>query len=246
MKSIILAAVLCILASVALAQEKPAGTLFTNVNVFDGVNEERIENANVLVEGNLIVDVSKDAIDAGGATVIDGGGRTLMPGLADTHAHLAFGSLSQVRLLTGLAGYNFIHSTVDAKAMLMRGVTVVRDMGGNTFGLKQAIDEGLTPGPRIYPSGGTISQTAGHGDFRFPNQRNPEFGGPVPPMYMQGHGFLADGVPEVLAAARENLRLGASQIKVMPGGGYSSPADPLLGNQYTFDEMKAAVDTAAD
>ena len=87
------------------------------------------------------------------ATVIDGGGRTLMPGLADTHTHIAFGSLPQMSLLVGLPSYNAIHSTVDAKAMLMRGVTVIRDMSGDTFGLKRAIDEGLVPGPRIYPSG---------------------------------------------------------------------------------------------
>ena len=199
-----------------------------------------------LVEGNLIKAVSTDAIDAGGATVIDGGGRTLMPGLSDTHTHIAFGSLSQGEFLTGLEGYNFIHSTIDAKAMLMRGFTSIRDMGGNTFGLKKAIDQGIVAGPRIYPAGGAISQTAGHGDFRFPNQPHPNFGGSMAAPYQQGHGFLVDGVPEMLSAARENLRLGASHIKLMAGGGYSSPADPLLGNQFTFEEIKAAVDTAAD
>ena len=221
-------------------------TLFTNVHVFDGVNEQRIENANVLVEGNLIKTISTDAISADGATVIDGGGRTLMPGLADTHVHLAFSTLPVIEVLTGDPGYNFIHATKDAEAMLMRGITVVRDMGGNVFGLKKAIDKGLVPGPRIYPSGGTLSQTAGHFDFRFPNQQHPRFGGSLPSVYLQGQGFLVDGVPEVLAAARENLSNGASQIKVLAGGGYASPADPLLGNQFTFEEIKAAVDTAAD
>ncbi len=220
--------------------------LFTNVNVFDGTNEELIRNANVLVEGNLIKQVSTQTIAADGATVIEGDGRTLMPGLADTHVHLAFASLPQMQFLTGLPGYNYIHSTKDAKGMLMRGVTVVRDMGGDVFGLKKAIDEGVVPGPRIYPSGGPLSQTGGHGDFRFPNQLNPRFGGSVESIYLQGQAFLVDGVPEVLAAARENLRHGASQIKLMAGGGYASPADPLLGNQFTFEEIKAAVDTAAD
>jgi len=221
-------------------------TLFTNVNVFDGVHDKLTMHANVLVEGNLIKQVSTGKIDAPGATVIDGGGRTLMPGLADTHVHLAFGSLAQTQLFVGDPGYNFIHQTKDAKGYLMRGVTVVRDMGGNVFGLKKAIDEGMVPGPRIYPSGGPLSQTAGHGDFRFPNQGNPRFGGPTPEFERQGHGYIVDGVPEVLAAARENLRHGASQIKLMAGGGYASPADPLLGNQFTFEEIKAAVDTAAD
>ena len=156
------------------ADEKPKPkTLVTNVHIFDGVNEKRIENANVLVEGNLIKQISTDPIKADGATVIDGEGRTLMPGLADTHTHIGFASLPVAQLLTGLPGYSYIYSTIDAEAMLMRGITSVRDMGGNVFGMKQAIDEGLIPGPRIYPSGGPLSQTAGHFDFRFPNQIHP-------------------------------------------------------------------------
>jgi len=232
-------------ASAADAKAKPK-TLFTNVHVFDGKSEQRTMNANVLVEGNLIKQVSTGKIAADGATVIDGGGRTLMPGLADTHVHVAFATLPAAQLLTGDPTYNFIHSTLDARAMLMRGLTVVRDMGGNVFGLKRAIDEGLVPGPRIYPSGGALSQTAGHFDFRFPNQLHPRFGGSTPEFVRQGHGYIVDGVPEVLAAARENLRHGASQIKIMAGGGYASPADPILGDQFTFEEIKAAVDTAAD
>jgi imidazolonepropionase-like amidohydrolase len=248
MKHTKLAAVaLCLFLPVANAKDTaPAQSLFTNVHVFDGINEKLIENANVLVEGNLIKSVSTSKITADGATVIDGGGRTLLPGLADTHVHLAFGSMSQMQQFVGDPGYNFIHQTKDAKGFLMRGVTVVRDMGGNVFGLKKAIDEGMVPGPRIYASGGPLSQTAGHGDFRFPNQQHPQFGGSMPEYEKQGMGYIVDGVPEVLTAARENLRHGASQIKLMAGGGYSSPADPLLGNQFTFEEIKAAVDTAKD
>ncbi len=233
------------LAADAKSEPKPR-TLFTNVHVFDGKSEQRIMNANVLVEGNLIKQVSTKKIAADGATVIDGGGRTLMPGLADTHVHLAFASISQAVFFTGDEGWNFIHQTVDAKGFLMRGVTVVRDMGGNVFGLKKAIDEGIVPGPRIYPSGAILSQTAGHGDFRFRNQQAPRFGGPTAEFERQGQVYVVDGVPNVLQGARENLRRGASQIKMATGGGYASPADPLTGNQYTFDEIKAAVDTAAD
>ena len=229
------------------AEEKPKPkTLFTNVHIFDGVNEKRVENASVLVEGNLIKQISTDPIKADGATVIDGEGRTLMPGLADTHTHIGFASLPVAQLLTGLPGYSYIYSTIDAEAMLMRGVTVVRDMAGDTFALKAAIDQGVVPGPRIYPAGAGLTQTAGHFDFRFPNQEHPRFGGARPPFDVQGHSRVVDGVPEVLAAARENLRHGASHIKLAAGGGYSSPADPLLGNQFTFEEMKAAVDTASD
>jgi imidazolonepropionase-like amidohydrolase len=234
-------------AAVFGAEEKPKPQiLFTNVNVFDGKSEELAEGMNVLVEGNLIKKVSTDPIEAEGAEVIDGGGRTLMPGLADTHVHLGFASLPEAQLFTGRPGYNYIYSAGDAEAMLMRGVTAVRDMAGDVFGLKQAIDEGRVSGPRIYPSGSMISQTAGHGDFRLPNQDNPRFGGPRPYWMKLGYSRLADGASEVLAAARENLRNGASQIKLAAGGGYGSPADPLLGNQFTFEEIKAAVDTAAD
>ena len=230
----------------AVAQAVPPGgpIVFTNVNVFDGVSDTLIRNANVVVTGNIITAVSTEDLAVAGGRVIDGGGRTLMPGLSDTHAHIAFASLPAMALLTGTPSYAYIHSVGDAEEMLMRGFTSVRDMSGDTFGLKMAIDQGRIAGPRIYPSGGGISQTAGHGDFRFPNQKHPRFGGSLPPIYELGYSYIADGVPEVMAAARENLRHGASQIKVMAGGGYSSPADPLLGTQYTVEEIKAAVDVA--
>ena len=243
-----LTAAVALAGSASAQEEKPKPqTLFNNVNIFDGKNDRLAEGMSVLVEGNLIKKIAKGNIEADtDATVIDGGGRTLMPGLADTHVHLGFASLPQAQLFTGRPGYSYIYSTGDAEAMLMRGVTVVRDMGGDVFGLKQAIDEGRVPGPRIFPSGAMVSQTAGHGDFRLPNQDNPRFGGPRPYWMKLGYVRLADGVPEVLAAVRENLRNGASQIKLAAGGGYGSPADPLLGNQFTFEEIKAAVDTAAD
>ncbi|MCA0928785.1 MULTISPECIES: metal-dependent hydrolase family protein [Ruegeria] len=241
-----LSASLALILSTGVAVSQDGPILFTNVDVFDGVNETLMEDVNVVVTDNLITQISSDDIAVAGGQVIDGGGRTLMPGLSDTHAHITWTTLPQSAFLTALPEYNAIHSAVDAENMLMRGFTSVRDMGGASFGLKQAIDQGLVPGPRIYPSGGPLSQTAGHGDFRFPNQTHPRFGGDLPPLYKSGDGYLTDGVPQVLAAARENLRHGASQIKLMAGGGYSSPADPLLGNQFTFDEIKAAVDTAAD
>jgi imidazolonepropionase-like amidohydrolase len=233
-------------ASEPSAEEAPSRVLFRNVYVFDGRSDARTENTSVLVEDNLIKAVSAELSPADGTTVIDGEGRTLMPGLADTHVHIAFATLPLPMMLNGLESYNYIYQTVDAKSMLMRGVTVVRDMGGDTFGLKQAIDEGLVEGPRIYPAGAAISQTAGHFDFRTPNQRHARFGGAPVPYVLQGHARIVDGVPEVLAAARENLRHGASHIKLAAGGGYASPADPLLGNQFTYEEIKAAVDTAAD
>jgi imidazolonepropionase-like amidohydrolase len=165
------AALFTVAANTALAaEEKPvAKTLFTNVNVFDGTNEKLIENANVLVEGNLIKQVSTDAIEADGATVINGGGRTLMPGLIDAHWHtmLNFWRLSKV--LNVNFGYLNIAAANASRDVLLRGFTTVRDAGGNCFGVKNAIDAGLAEGPRIYPSGPYIGQTSGHGDFRGPN-----------------------------------------------------------------------------
>jgi imidazolonepropionase-like amidohydrolase len=222
-------------------------TLINNVNVFDGKSDSLLEGAYVLVEDDLIKSVSTTKPETNGdAVVIDGKGGTLMPGLSDTHVHIAFASIPQQALLFGDPGYAYIHSTVDAEAMLMRGVTSVRDMGGNTFGLKMAIDQGLVKGPRIYPSGAMLGQTAGHSDFRMPNQQHYKFGGHRAVVDVDGHGRIVDGVPDMLSAVRENLRHGASHIKLAAGGGYSSPADPLTGNQLTFDEIKAAVDAAKD
>ncbi len=228
--------------------DKPNQVVFKNVKVFDGTSDKLSATTEVLVEGNMIKEISSSASRNASkdATVIDGGGRVLMPGLSDTHIHASFASLPLPDLLAGDPSYNYIRSTVDARDMLMRGITTIRDLGGNPFGLKKAIDEGLIPGPRIYPSGAVISQTAGHADFRFPNQRNPKHGGEWAAVYTEGYGMLADGVPEVLTAAREQLRKGASQVKITTGGGYSSPSDPLMGIQYTFDEIKAAVDVAAN
>jgi imidazolonepropionase-like amidohydrolase len=162
------------------ADAKGAQVLFTNVHVFDGVSEKRVENANVLVEDNLIKQISADTITADGATVIHGGGGTLMPGIIEAHGHLSLAAASVADLLTQLPDYIAIVTATQAEVMLMNGVTTARDMAGAVFGVKKAIDEGLIPGPRIYPSGPMICQTSGHLDFRFPNQANPSLGGPVP------------------------------------------------------------------
>jgi imidazolonepropionase-like amidohydrolase len=246
--SLLLASLLFLLELPALAQDSESTTqvLFQNVRVFDGVSAVLSKPTNVLVENNMIASLSPDAAASSGAAVIDGAGRVLMPGLSDTHTHIMFASLPQMAFIAGDPSYNYIYATKDARAMLMRGITSVRDMAGNTFGLKAAIDQGLVPGPRIFPSGGMLSQTGGHGDFRLPNQTNPRFGGNIEQIYLQGHGYMVDGVPDVLAAAREVLRKGASQVKIAAGGGYSSPSDPLTGSQFTYDEIKAAVDAASN
>jgi imidazolonepropionase-like amidohydrolase len=220
-----------------------------NVRIFAGTGNGLSAPSNVLIEGNKITQISTSAIVApGGATVIKGNGRTLMPGLIDNHVHIFMSASSQQELLDPKVTFESLEARAaeEAKQMLLRGFTAARDVGGPVFGIKKSIDQGKTPGPRIYPSGGLISQTSGHGDFRMPTDRSRRFGGEITRGELMGVGFIADGRDEVLTATRENLRAGATQIKVMAGGGAASTFDPLDVAQYTLDEMKAAVEAADD
>ncbi|MFZ5732198.1 MAG: amidohydrolase family protein [Pseudomonadota bacterium] len=233
----------------ALAQpQAPQDTLFRNVRVLDVVNGRLGEPTSVLVRGNTIAAIGAVPNPPAGVRTIDGKSRTLMPGLIDVHVHLTFGAL----LLTDLYNPNTTPeqlgtaSARSARDMLLRGFTSVRDMGGPIFPLKRAIDSGKAQGPRIWASGATISQTSGHGDFRTPDERARRFFGKPSRAEQEGATFIADGRDDVLTATRENLRMGASQIKIMGGGGTSSAYDPIDVTQYTLDEMKAAVEAAAD
>ncbi|MCP5413797.1 MAG: amidohydrolase family protein [Chromatiaceae bacterium] len=233
------------LAGIASAQEPdPQVTLFTNVNVFDGVHEKLIKNANVVVTGNKISAVSTEPLAVAGGRVIDGGGRTLMPGLIDAHWHTMFNFSPVSNTLGSSFGYLSVAAAKASGDTLMRGFTTVRDVGGNSFGVKRAIDEGIAAGPRIYPSGAYISQTAGHGDFRGPNDVPVNPGDALDYQQRVGETLIADGVPEVIKRTREVLRMGASQVKAMGGGGVSSLYDPLDVTEYTFEEAKAIVDVA--
>jgi len=179
-----------------------------------------------------------------GQQPMDAGGRTLIPGLIDAHWHSLFAIIPQARLLQSDIGYMNLAAAQGNRDALLRGFTTVRDVGGNVFALKKATDEGMIDGPRIYPSGGYISQTSGHGDFRGPNEV------PVHPCstlhYLSATGIslIADGVPEVIKRTREVLRSGATQIKAMAGGGVSSLYDPLDVTEFIFEEIKAIVDVA--
>ncbi len=227
----------------------PSNIVFENVRVFNGKSAQLSAPSNVLVVGNKIKTVSTGAVfSGGGATRIKGGGRVLMPGLIDNHVHIVLTASSRDDLENPAVSEATIQARAaeEAKQMLLRGFTSVRDVGGPTFALKAAIDQGKTIGPRIYPSGATISQTSGHGDSRLPSEKSRRFGGTVSRGELLGSGFIADGRDEVLTATRENLRFGASQIKVMAGGGAATLYDPLDVTQYTLDEMKAAVEAADD
>ena len=224
-----------------------ATMVFRNVRIFDGRNPALTEPRNVSVQGCLIESVQpsgEPARDDASRRIIDGDGRVLMPGLIDAHWHATFAAVSVATAISADPAYLHLVAGVEAERTLLRGFTTVRDAGGPTFALKRAIDEGVIRGPRIYPSGAFISQTAGHGDFRTRHEvpRNPC--GHLNHMEMAGAVAIADGVDEVLRAVREQLMLGASQIKVMAGGGVASPYDPIDVTQYTEAELRAAVDAA--
>ncbi len=232
-----------------VAQEELHQTLIENVNIWDGTSDQLQIGMHVLIEGNLIKQISPSSIPASaGAILIDGGGRTLMPSLIDGHVHLMinadFGAIETNMDLTDLA----YRVTRVAERFLMDGFTAVRDMGGPAFGLQRNIDSGLVIGPRVYPSGAFISQTSGHGDFR--DRADAGFSaameGDVSNFQRFGIGTVADGVPAVLAATRLNLRNGATQIKIMAGGGGSSRFDPIDTTQYSVDETCAIVEATKD
>jgi imidazolonepropionase-like amidohydrolase len=237
-------------AQVTPAQDtRPTGVLFENVRIFNGVSDRLSPASNVLVVGNTIARISSAPIAIPPETSVQrikGDGRTLMPGLIDAHTHMAMADTPFGILLTADPSYGMLVAGRGATATLMRGFTSVRDVGGPSFGLKRAIDQGILPGPRIWPSGATISQTSGHGDFRSSSHDLPA-GANRPPHFTERLGFtaLADGRPQVLQAVREQLMKGASQIKLMAGGGVASDYDPLDVTQFTEDEMRAAVEAAA-
>ena len=216
--------------------------LFTGGRFLDPRHDALRDGVEVLVEGGIVNEVADRQIRAEAATRIDLGGRTLMPGLIDAHIHLV---LTEVNLqllsdvpLTLLSA----KGSVAMRAMLMRGFTTLRDTGGADWGLKAAVEQGLFVGPRLFISGQPISQTGGHGDFRKRTQtgfRCACCSG------LSWTSRVADGVPEVVRAVRDELRKGADQIKIMASGGVASQLDPLESLQFRIDEIEAAVDEAA-
>ncbi|MDF2716433.1 MAG: hypothetical protein K0R28_3358 [Paenibacillus sp.] len=225
---------------------KALNVLIKNANVFDGRHAELQENVNIVIEHNLVKEIGGGSIpESGFAAVYDAGNHTVIPGLTDAHVHLSItgNSLSDGWRIDEKA----VRSVRFAKEMLLRGFTTVRDAGGITFGLKKNIDNGYLEGPRILPSNSMISQTSGHGDIRA-NHAEERI---TDRIYASADlnsklSVIADGVDEVIRAVREQLFLGASQIKLMAGGGFSSAYDPLPTVQFSLEEMKAAVGAAAD
>jgi imidazolonepropionase-like amidohydrolase len=215
--------------------------LFTGGQFLDPRQDELIGGIEVLIEDNLVKEVSDRPITSATAQRIDIGTRTLMPGLIDAHIHIV---LTEVNLrlladipLTLLAA----KGAVAMRAMLERGFTTLRDTGGADWGIKAAVEQGLFVGPRLFIAGQPLSQTGGHGDFRGRTQSQTFCA------CCSGLGWVsrvADGVPDVIKAARDELRKGADHIKIMVSGGVASQLDPLESLQYRVDEIEAAVDEA--
>ncbi|MGC4024614.1 MAG: amidohydrolase family protein [Mesorhizobium sp.] len=229
----------------ASAQEPAKPVLFTKARIFDGKSGS-LTSGQVLIEGNKIASIDTGNSPApDGATIVDCGDRVLMPGLIDAHWHTLYAAVPLNMLMTGDLGLVFTASTAEAQRTLLRGFTTVRDLGSPVFSFKQSIDGGVIPGPRIFPAGAMITTSGGHGDLRMPYDI-PRDGDQLSLSEKIGAAALADDVGHLKLRIREQLLQGASQIKLVGGGGVSSPRSPLDMSTFSEDEIRAAVEVAAD
>jgi len=218
--------------------------LIKNVNIFDGNSDELLGGLDVLVEGELIKTIGPDLSADGASIVIDGTGRTMMPGLIDMHQHLMINGPDGLKN----AADNMDFATIGAVAaqsmyahLLMKGVTTVRDIAGNSLGLARYVQNGTLTGPRIYSAGPAIAPPGGHTDVGGWNQHESR-----DESIHMGLWAEVSGRDEVVRQARWNFRKGAAFLKAMPGGGVASDYDPLEVVNLTLDELKAAVEIAED
>ena len=231
----------------AKAQEVVRPVVFSNFLLFDGKSRALQGGLRLLVEGGRIKALATgDFSPPAEAQIIDCGGRTLMPGLIDAHWHTIFVGLPISTLLSADVSYIMLAAAAEAERTLMRGFTTVRDLGGPAFGLKQAIDDGLAIGPRIYPSGAMITSSGGHGDLRPLSDLPREAGGAPREVERSGAVSIADGADQMRLRVREQLMQGASQVKLTASGGVSSPRTTLDMVTLSEEELRAAVETAAD
>ena len=218
--------------------------LITNANIFDGKSDQLTNGMSVLIEGNRISKIARTITAPKDATIIDAKGRTMTPGFIEAHGHI-IGQMPFMDAMFNDTRYMGYVAAWTAGIYLQHGFTTVRDMGGNTYSLKLAIDRGYIEGPRIYPSGAIITQTAGHAEHRTLAEGSRLTGAEWDNLVLMGDCAIADGVPEVLKATRENLRMGASQIKIANAGGVAE-GDPLDVVEWTAEEVQACTKAAAD
>ncbi|MGP8306730.1 amidohydrolase family protein [Vibrio sp. YIC-376] len=222
-------------------------TLITNARIFDGQSSKLLDGYDVLIKEGKIIKVGTDIDPKEGAQVIDAGGRVMTPGFIDVHYHLGMCRTSVADLGGAFApdlDYVGISASIAAQEALMRGFTSLRDVGGASWGAKLASDRDEISGPRIWPSLRVLSQFGGHGDAspRFMEPR--EFGGPENYLERVSYSRIVNGRDQVLTAARENLKKGASQLKMHLAGGVGTEFDPIDATQFTHDEISAAVEVA--
>ncbi len=216
-----------------------ARTLFTNGLVFDGVSDTARAGLEVLVEGNRITAISETPLDDAGAVRVDLAGDTLLPGLIDAHVHVFAVNLVAARNEAMPLTLMTARAVPRIRAMLVRGFTTVRDVGGGDVGIRDAVAEGWITGPRLFVGGPALSQTGGHGDHRRRTDSEYDFD-----RNANAHVFfsrLVDGPGEMRRAARDELRKGADHIKVMASGGVGSPSDAIENVQFDAEELQIAV-----
>lgn len=217
--------------------------VLVNASVFDSAAGAMRPGSTIVIEDGLVAAVTQEPIvvdDA--ARRIDAGGRAVLPGLIDAHVHVVAASHDLVGLALQPPSLVTAESSHIMRDMLRRGFTTVRDAAGADRGLREAQERGLFEGPRLFIAGAPISQTGGHADMRPQGVRSREMFCSCAGLGLIG--AIADGVGEVRRAVREQVRQGANQIKIMAGGGISSPTDPLEGTQFSVDELRAAVEEA--
>jgi imidazolonepropionase-like amidohydrolase len=216
-------------------------TLFKNALVLDTEAGTILGERDVLIESGRIKEVSETSLTAEDARVVDLAGAVLMPGLCDAHVHVTVATPNFAELRRWSPYYVTARASKILGDMINRGFTTVRDAGGADYGLALAVEEGYLVGPRILYSGKALSQTGGHGDVRGRGEND------TGDCYCRpGLGRICNGVAEVRQAARDEIRKGAHQIKIMIAGGVSSPTDPVVNNQFSLDEITASVEEAAN
>ena len=215
--------------------------ILRNARIFDSISGRVGEAAVIIVDEGKISAVLPEGAPVPAGESIDLGGRVVLPGLIDCHVHVMAVHHDVWQLSMQPPSYITAQARHVLEGMLDRGFTTVRDAAGADYGVQLAIERGFLRGPRLFFAGAPLSQTGGHADIR--------------PRGVQefictcaGLGLfpaLADGVPEVRRAVREQLRSGANQIKIMAGGGVASPTDPIDGTQYSLEELTAACEEAS-
>ncbi len=216
--------------------------LLRNATLFDSLRGSLQPHTQILIEGDRVVAVTAADVSPEGRQVIDVAGRVTLPGLIDAHVHVTAASNDLMAQALQAPSLIVARSAGIMQGMLMRGFTSVRDAAGADAGLQEAVAKGLFAGPRLFIAGLPLSQTGGHADMRPRSVRSSNYFCSCAGLGLIG--AIADGVPEVRRQAREQIRTGANQIKIMAGGGVSSPSDPLEGTQFSVDELRAACEEA--